>query len=139
MWPFSDWGAAQRVQAIIAKKRNERRIAISEGLQLVGTATDDEQYIKANVATIAGKVRTREWKAKRVMEAYIRAAASAHAQTNCLTEPLFKQALAEAEALDKQLASNGDKHADKLLLGVPVSLKDQINVKGFDSSLGFAK
>ena len=139
MWPFSNWGAAQRVQGIIAKKRNERANAVDEGLQLVGTASDDEQYIAADVATIADKVRNREWKAKRVMEAYIRAAAHAHARTNCLTEPLFKQALTEAEALDEQLASSSDKREDKLLLGVPISLKDQINVKGFDSSLGFAK
>lgn len=139
MWPFSNWGAAQRVQDIITKKRAERASAINEGLQLAGAASDDEQYIRADVAIIAGKIRNREWKAKRVMEAYIRAAATAHARTNCLTEILFKQALAEADALDGRLAGSNDNYEDKLLLGVPVSLKDQINVKGFDSSLGFAK
>lgn len=139
MWPFSSWTAARSVQDVITKKRTERAAAINEALQLVGTASDDQQYILADVATIASKIRNREWKAKRVMEAYIRAAANAHTRTNCLTEILFKSALAEAEALDRQLASNSDSHDDKLLLGVPVSLKDQINVKGFDSSIGFVK
>lgn len=56
-------------------------------------------------------------------------------QTNCLTEINFEDALQRAKDLDDYQR----KH-DRLvgpLHGVPISLKDQFNIKGLDSTLGY--
>jgi amidase len=52
-----------------------------------------------------------------------------------LTEVLFEEALNEAKKLDKYFSEHG-----KLVgpfHGVPITLKDQFNVKGYDSTIGY--
>lgn len=51
-------------------------------------------------------------------------------RTNCLTEIFFEEAIENARKLD-QGPSRGAWH------GIPVSLKDQFNVKGQDSTIGY--
>ncbi|KAF7556721.1 hypothetical protein G7Z17_g1210 [Cylindrodendrum hubeiense] len=70
-----------------------------------------------------------------VTKAYIKRAVEAHSKTNCLTEIAFDDALKRAAELDANLAEG-----KKLLLplhGIPVTLKDQFNVKGLDSTIGY--
>lgn len=57
-------------------------------------------------------------------------------QTNCLTETCFARALATAEARDEHLARTGKPVGP--LHGLPVSLKDNFNLKGLDATVGFA-
>ncbi|CAF3415381.1 unnamed protein product [Rotaria socialis] len=53
---------------------------------------------------------------------------------NCTTEEFFDQALEYAEKLDE----NDNSDAEVLLKGIPISLKDQIDQQGADSSMGMA-
>jgi amidase len=57
------------------------------------------------------------------------------AQTNCLTEIFFEDAIARAKEIDAEYASTGKPRGD--LHGLPVSLKDNFNVKGADTTVGF--
>ena len=142
MWPFTVWPALHQVDDIISRKRAARTAAIQEGLRLAGQAreADDAPILLAQASEIVRRVRAKQWTCRRVMEAYIRSAARAHARTNCLTEVLFGQGMEEAEKLDKWILSASEADLEeKVLLGMPVSLKDQINVKGIDSSIGFAR
>ncbi|CAF0980341.1 unnamed protein product [Rotaria sp. Silwood1] len=53
---------------------------------------------------------------------------------NCTTEEFFDQAIEYAQKLDEN-----DNNTDELLLkGIPISLKDQIDQQGADSSMGIA-
>jgi len=52
-----------------------------------------------------------------------------------LTEICFDEALAQARELDAFQRENGRLKGP--LHGVPISLKDQFNVEGFDSTLGY--
>jgi len=56
-------------------------------------------------------------------------------KANCLTEICFDDALEQAKRLDDHLTD----HAELVgpLHGVPISLKDQFNVEGYDSTLGY--
>lgn len=67
---------------------------------------------------------------------FIDAAIKAHETTNCITEPLFEQAIEQAEYLDSYYASHG--HTLGPLHGLPISLKDQFDVKSVDSTLGWS-
>ncbi|KIV79229.1 hypothetical protein PV11_06799 [Exophiala sideris] len=73
--------------------------------------------------------------AKYVTKEYIRRAAEAHQKTNCLTEVFFEEALVEADKLDQYYQQHGKLIGP--LHGVPVTLKDQFDVKGADSTLGY--
>jgi amidase len=56
-------------------------------------------------------------------------------KTNCLTEINFDNALTQAKRLDDHLRDHGELIGP--LHGVPISLKDQFNVEGLDSTLGY--
>jgi amidase len=55
-------------------------------------------------------------------------------QTNCLTEIFIDRALERAAWLDEQLKSTGKVVGP--LHGLPVSLKDQIRIKGLETIMG---
>lgn len=56
-------------------------------------------------------------------------------KTNCLSETLFPEALEAAKALDEHLAKTGKPIGP--LHGLPISLKDNFNIIGKDSTVGF--
>ncbi|KAJ7881391.1 amidase signature domain-containing protein [Mycena leptocephala] len=77
----------------------------------------------------------RVWTASQVLEAFIAQSLVAHSATNCITEVLFDHARERAKELDI-----GFKKTNRLkgpLHGVPISVKDQYNVEGFDTTIGF--
>lgn len=145
MWPFSSWSESRLINDTITSKRNQRAEAIAQGLKVANaneaaTADEDLEYLSASAAHIASRVRSREWTARRVMEAYVRSAVRAHSRTNCLTEIMFVHALDEADRLDDFIKNASSEQLDeKLLLGVPTTLKDQLDYKGVDSSRGFVR
>ncbi|ERS98323.1 hypothetical protein HMPREF1624_05107 [Sporothrix schenckii ATCC 58251] len=71
-----------------------------------------------------------------VTQAFCKRAVAAQQLLNCLAETCFDRALAAAAARDAHLARTGQPVGP--LHGLPVSLKDNINVKGLDSTVGFA-
>lgn len=57
-------------------------------------------------------------------------------KTNCLSETLFQQAVASSKALDAHFQQTGKPKGP--LHGLPISIKDNFNVIGVDSTVGFA-
>ncbi|KAI1765412.1 amidase [Hypoxylon sp. FL1150] len=88
-----------------------------------------------DIPTLAGLIASGELSSEAVTKAYIDKAIKAHNQTNCLTEILFSDALAQARQLDEYLKTHGTVLGP--LHGIPVTLKDQFNVKGYDTTLGY--
>ncbi|CAI6331438.1 unnamed protein product [Periconia digitata] len=68
-------------------------------------------------------------------EAYISRAVTAHQKTNCLTEIFFDDACKRAGELDQFFKDHGRLVGP--LHGVPMTLKDQFDVAGYDSTLGY--
>ncbi|KAL1994473.1 hypothetical protein VTN49DRAFT_1943 [Thermomyces lanuginosus] len=65
-----------------------------------------------------------------VLRTYGRVAVRAQRKTNCITEFLWPEA---EQWATKEINIKGP------LAGIPVSLKDSINVRGFDTSVGYAR
>ncbi|CDK28678.1 unnamed protein product [Kuraishia capsulata CBS 1993] len=83
------------------------------------------------VATIAdGKLTALE-----VTKAFCHSAAVNHQLTRCLSELFFDKAIERATELDAYFNKNG--HTVGPLHGLPISLKDQVNLKGVSTSIGF--
>ncbi|KAF8872514.1 amidase signature domain-containing protein [Infundibulicybe gibba] len=80
-----------------------------------------------------------------IMLAYAKRTLQAHNHTNCVTDFLFDEALhipAVANwgpGVDPDSASSVDSTRDRLLMGVPVSIKDTIDIAGHDSTVGFSR
>ncbi|PKY06874.1 amino acid/polyamine transporter [Aspergillus campestris IBT 28561] len=70
-----------------------------------------------------------------VVLAYVKRAVIAHQLTNCITEVVFEDALAQARALDAHFKETGQLRGP--LHGVPITVKDQFNVAGVDTTLGY--
>jgi Asp-tRNA(Asn)/Glu-tRNA(Gln) amidotransferase A subunit family amidase len=89
-----------------------------------------------NVTELVEAIAQKKWSAAEVIDAFCHRAAVAHQLTNCLTEPLFQQAAERAQFLDCYQEEHGILFGP--LHGLPVSVKDTLDVKGADSSTGLA-
>ncbi|KAJ1325450.1 Amidase [Microdochium nivale] len=78
----------------------------------------------------AGRLRSVD-----VVLAFCKRAALAQQLTNCLLHYDPESALAQAKALDEYYDQHGKPVGD--LHGLPISLKDQLHVKGFETSMGY--
>ncbi|KAL7920605.1 amidase signature domain-containing protein [Trichoderma austrokoningii] len=85
---------------------------------------------------LASKLCSGALKSEDVTRAFCKRASAAHQLTNCLSETCFDRAIAMARSRDKHLAETGQPVGP--LHGLPISLKDNINVKSVDSTVGMA-
>jgi amidase len=99
------------------------------------TARELEITAVSDVAVLLHKLATGEWSSVEVTTAFCKRAIIAHQLTNCLTEIFIDRALERAAWLDEQLKSTGKVVGP--LHGLPVSLKDQITIKGLETVMGY--
>jgi amidase len=131
-------------QDIVARKRALRDAEIAKYLPSELEAgqppwpSESERAITgiADLEELQVRIETGELSAEAVVGAYICRAALTHSLTNSITEPLFTSALQAARDLDTHFQQNGGRTVGPLH-GVPVTVKDQFDVKGVDSTLGY--
>lgn len=97
---------------------------------------DDEVVITNKpLHVLASEISKGQLTAISVTKAFCHRAALAHQLLNCCTEIFFDQALSRAEKLDEYFAKEGKTVGP--LHGIPISLKDQVNLPGMDTSIGY--
>lgn len=89
----------------------------------------------STASEILQKIASKAWSAEDVTKAFCKRAAAAHQLTNCLSDAFFEEAIQSAAALDEHLQRTGKLVGP--LHGLPISLKDNFNIKGKDSTVGF--
>lgn len=95
-----------------------------------------EVHLTNQTATqLATLIKKRQATAVEVLTAFIKAAVVAQDTTNCLTEIFFEDGLKRAAELDAHQQETGGVVGP--LHGVPVSVKDHINIEGIDGASGF--
>lgn len=115
--------------------------------------------MSSDAKEIVQKIESKRFTATLVLKAFIRAAIKTSKLSNPITEVLFAPALERARELDGSFLKTGKLVGPRTYLslillvswrspcmqlihsavhGIPISLKDQINVEGFDSSIGFS-
>lgn len=98
-------------------------------------SAEEIEITHSSASQITAKVVDKIWTAEQVIKAFSKSSAVAHQLTNCLTFTDYPRALRTAKALDEEFAKTGKPRGP--LHGVPISLKDNINVKGAASTVGF--
>ncbi|KAF9876787.1 hypothetical protein CkaCkLH20_05633 [Colletotrichum karsti] len=90
----------------------------------------------STAAELLPKLASGQLKSLDVTKAFCKRAVAAHQLTNCLSETCFDRAFATAQALDEHLERTGKPLGP--FHGLPISLKDNFNLKGLDATVGFA-
>ncbi|KAH0497551.1 hypothetical protein TgHK011_004849 [Trichoderma gracile] len=101
-------------------------ILTEQDLALTNPARDATELLSQ---LTAGQVTAEE-----VIRSFCKRAAVAQQLTNCLTEIMFQEAISRAKWLDAEYKKRGKTVGP--LHGLPISVKDQFFIKGYDSSLG---
>ncbi|KAL0934941.1 fatty-acid amide hydrolase (amidase) [Colletotrichum truncatum] len=102
-----------------------------------GWFTETELAItNSTAAELLPKLASGHLKSSDVTRAFCKRAVAAHQLTNCLSETCFDRAFATAKALDEHLERTGTPLGP--FHGLPISLKDNFNLKGLDATVGFA-
>ncbi|KAI4592511.1 putative amidase [Pestalotiopsis sp. 9143b] len=102
-----------------------------------GLFTEKELLITDSTASeVVAKIANGEWTALEVTKALCKRASIAQQLINCVTEIYFDEAFARAAELDAYFEKEGKTVGP--LHGLPISLKDQFNLKGVDSTIGYA-
>ncbi|KAI9509118.1 amidase [Russula earlei] len=133
MWPLST--PRNPYRKTIEDKRARRTDALKHAPAF--SAEEHQRYLNATASQIVDNISSGAWTASSVLEAYIARAAQVHGLTNCLTEVYFEEAKQDARRLDDEFAETG--HLKGPLHGVPMSVKDQFDVKGSDSTIGYTQ
>ncbi|KAI4112739.1 MAG: hypothetical protein LQ345_006155, partial [Seirophora villosa] len=96
---------------------------------------DEKNIIAQDSVSLTEKIKSRQYTAVAVTQAFCKTAAIAQQINNCLHEIMFDFAMHTATELDQHLAESGTVKGP--LHGLPVSLKDQFHVKGYDTTMGY--
>jgi amidase len=97
-------------------------------------SVEEYQIVELNCWQLVEMLSTRKLSAATVIEAYCHSATVAHQLTNCLSDLLYHEAITTAKRLDEHFRQTGKPVGP--LHGLPISVKDNIHVKGTDSCLG---
>ncbi|THH06919.1 hypothetical protein EW145_g3745 [Phellinidium pouzarii] len=89
----------------------------------------------SDVGVLLVKLAAGQWSSIDVTRAYYKRAIVAQQVTNCLTEIFVERALARAGECDAYLKKNGKPMG--ALHGLPISLKDQVRLKGLETTIGY--
>lgn len=95
----------------------------------------DLEITESEVATLLHNLASSKWSAVQVTTSFYKRAIVAQQLTNCLTEIFVDRALIRANELDAHLKNTGK--VVGALHGLPISLKDQICIKGLESTMGY--
>lgn len=143
---WEDVAQAKRQSLIDAIPERWRQPSIKNSMEKAGFANVHDYLdtilpkeviaiTKMNLGTLQKKLAAQELTAFEVTEAFCHRAALTHQLVNCCSEIFLEEALERAKTLDEQFQKTG-KLAGKLH-GIPISLKDQVDLPGKDSAIGF--
>ncbi|KAF9442888.1 amidase signature enzyme [Macrolepiota fuliginosa MF-IS2] len=79
-----------------------------------------------------------------IMSTYAKKAIRAHRATNCLSDIMFREALATPSVANWGPGVDSDSTSESILrerplMGVPVSVKETIDIVGYDSTIGYSR
>lgn len=115
---------------------SEQTLDVQDWPRTSGFFTSEELCITELTASeLVRKIAKGELKAAQAVEAICKRASVAQQLINCVTEIYFDEAISRAKELDAYFEKEGRTIGP--LHGLPISLKDQFNLKGLDTTIGY--
>ncbi|KAJ5605226.1 hypothetical protein N7510_010380 [Penicillium lagena] len=129
MLPPFDYFTYRQIRAQKQQQRRDRFANLPAPYHLHITKSDKADILDKPIEELVHDIHTSTVHPINVLRAYGKVAKRAQERTNCITELLIP----EAETwLQSEINLKGP------LAGIPVSLKDSVHVKGFDTTLGYS-
>lgn len=99
-----------------------------------------QQLLQLSASEIASSIKDGSLKSEEVVSLYCSCALQTDQHTRAVTEEVYREAVLTAQQIDNALQKPSDSNSTsrKLLLGVPISVKDQFDQLGTDSTMGMA-
>ncbi|KAF8199848.1 amidase signature domain-containing protein [Mycena galopus ATCC 62051] len=91
--------------------------------------------LRSTANEMVSNIERGTWTASQVLEAFIAQSLVAQSATNCITEVLFEEARGRAKQLDAEFKATNRLQGP--LHGVPISVKQPDDIKGYDTTIGF--
>ncbi|KAM3508682.1 hypothetical protein MY10362_001046 [Beauveria mimosiformis] len=91
----------------------------------------DKDIVKKPIQALVKEVHQDPSKATQILNTYGKVAFKAQEKTNCVTEILLDSA--------EKWVTHGSINLKGPLAGIPVSLKDTVDVTGYDSTIGYSR
>ncbi|UZJ55823.1 hypothetical protein CBS101457_005143 [Exobasidium rhododendri] len=132
MWPFES-----TAQVLSRRHVVDRNLLIEKASLLERHEDLQGAILSSDIVALVEGIKKGDWTSTIVVRVYIHSAIKAHRLTNCLTEVNFDAALQRAAELDDAFASTGQLVGP--LHGLPFSLKDQFNLAGKHTTIGFTE
>uniref|UniRef100_A0A7S1L8E5 Amidase domain-containing protein n=1 Tax=Neobodo designis TaxID=312471 RepID=A0A7S1L8E5_NEODS len=131
-----------RAKRVLDRKQTEMEEQIARALEWCASVPPvkpalEEKIVAATASELVAMQKHKDVTAVQLLMVFVKRAIVAHNKTNCLVWIGIGDAVAQAEAADaKRKESSKDLGP---LHGVPVSIKDNIDVRGSDSTLGMVR
>ncbi|KAI8050840.1 amidase signature domain-containing protein [Syncephalis plumigaleata] len=141
---MSAWTASGQAQLRIKKKQQERDAAIQEADEYLeriksekSSSTDisSDELAHMSARKLCAAIAAKQLTAVDAVAMLGRRALDTHTRLNCLTEICIKDAISEARVLDARLTDHGPIGK---LHGLPISIKDNVGLKGYDACIGYS-
>ncbi|KAL5334868.1 amidase signature domain-containing protein [Aspergillus crustosus] len=126
--PF-DYFTYRRTRSFKRQERAARFASLAPVYHAPFTASDIS-IVNKPIEDLVHEVQDGSLSPVEVLRAYGKVAVKAQEKTNCITELLLPEA---------EVWAQSEVNLDGPLSGVPISLKDSIQVKGFDITLGYSR
>ncbi|KAG7326171.1 hypothetical protein KOW79_009572 [Hemibagrus wyckioides] len=127
------WREQQKVKRKLQRAREKREKEIQQAEKAISlfkaqnSGVDLSSIVTLPLAELSQKIRGGSLKPDAVLHAYMEKALEVHKKLNCGTAVLI-ESLKQLEDIES--------HKDGLLYGIPVSIKDNVDYKGYDSTCG---
>ncbi|KAL4911837.1 amidase signature domain-containing protein [Aspergillus aurantiobrunneus] len=129
MLPPFDYFTYHRVRSIKQNERATRFASLSPEYHAPITASD-KTIVNQPIAELVQQVQDGSLSTTDVLRTYGKVAVKAQEKTNCITELLLPEA---------EVWAQNEVNLKGPLAGLPISLKDSVQVKGFDITLGYSR
>ncbi|PPQ78251.1 hypothetical protein CVT25_011710 [Psilocybe cyanescens] len=132
-------------QVACAWKQNERQSKIASLPAIYSTplSSSEEKIHALSISQLVSQCQSGTIAPSAIMMAYAKKTLLAQQATNCVADIMFEEALLIppvanwAPGVDSE-SVNDDAIRERSLLGVPVSIKDTVDIEGHDSTVGFS-
>ncbi|GBG31674.1 Glutamyl-tRNAGln amidotransferase subunit A, mitochondrial [Hondaea fermentalgiana] len=116
-------------------QRSELDAYVKARPELVMTIDEQRELLHLRAVQVVDRIKSGKLSAEKVMVCMCLLARRAGQELAATTEELFMRAIASARAADEKLAREGEAACGPLH-GLPISIKDHIDVEGADSTAG---
>ncbi|THU96218.1 amidase signature enzyme [Dendrothele bispora CBS 962.96] len=138
-WIFSNNqvpGHIKEQQLAREKKLHAASLSFSSALTL-----SEEKVHALSISELVRRCGSGEISPSEILSPYAKKTLQAQDRTNCVSDIMFDEALSSLPTWPSgtNLDSESELGRHKPLLGVPISLKDTVDVEGHDTTIGFSK